>query len=172
LRCVVLTSSVRKSEWRTCWNFPIRESKHLYISTGAVGHPDRPANAKIFTAPPFVGWEIWRFPQNLSGVHLKGVYLIGVRLMGVYLMGVYLTGVLLMGVYLISVHLTGVHFMGVYLMGVQLIGVYLIGVHLIGVHLIDVYFMDVYVSKSKKALGKPSRSPTLQMVVDLLRSEL
>ena len=44
-------------------------------------------------------------------------------------------------------------------MGVQLIGVYLTGVHLI----------DVYFSKSKKALGKTSRSPTLQMVVDLLR---
>ena len=30
----MLTSSVRKSEWRTCWNFPIGESRHLYISTG------------------------------------------------------------------------------------------------------------------------------------------
>jgi hypothetical protein len=35
-----------------------------------------------------------------------------------------------------------------------------------------VLYERVYVSKSKKALGKTSRSPTLQMVVDLLRSEL
>jgi hypothetical protein len=58
--------------------------------------------------------------------------------------------------------------MGVYLMGVQLIGVYFMGVHLI-----DVDFMDVYMFPNpKKALVKASRSPTLQMVVDLLRSEL
>jgi hypothetical protein len=53
------------------------------------------------------------------------------------------------------------------------INVHPTGVYLVGVHLIDVYFMDVYMfPKSKKALGKPSRSPTLQMVVDLLRSDL
>src|SRR5271156_1909787 len=45
-----------KSEWRTCWNFPIRESKHLYMSMGA--------NAKIFTALPFAGWEMEVFPKT------------------------------------------------------------------------------------------------------------
>jgi hypothetical protein len=73
-----------------------------------------------------------------------------------------------MGVYHISVHLTGVHLTGVYLMGVHLIGVYLMGIHLT-----DVYFMDVYMFPNpKKALGNTSRSPTLQTVVDLSRSEL
>ena len=49
----------------------------------------------------------------------------------------------------------------------------LIGVYLMGVHLIDVYFMDVYMFPNPKRLwGKPPDSPTLQMVVDLLRSEL
>jgi hypothetical protein len=54
------------------------------------------------------------------------------------------------------VHLTGVHLMGVYLMGVQLISVCRMGVHLR-----RVLYGRVYVSKYKKALGKPSRSPTL-----------
>jgi len=78
--------------------------------------------------------------------------------------------------------------MGVHLMGVYLMGVYLTGVHLIGVYLKRashrhaphgrvrhgrtphkrVFYGRVYVSKSKKALGKPSRSPTVQMVVDCL----
>jgi hypothetical protein len=57
--------------------------------------------------------------------------------------------------------------MGVYLMGVQLIGMYLMGVHLI-----DVYFMDVYMFQIQKGFGETSRSPVLQTVVDLLRSEL
>jgi hypothetical protein len=145
---------VRKSEWRTCWNFPIRESKHLYPR-----HPDRPANAKIFTAPPFVGGDL-EVSQNLLGVYWT------------YFMGMLLIGVHLMGMYLINVHLTGVYHIGVHLTGVYLIGVHLTGVYLIGVYLTGVHLMAVYVSKSKKALGKPSRSPTLQTVVDLLRSEL
>jgi hypothetical protein len=70
------------------------------------------------------------------------------------------------GACLIGVYLMGVHLMSVYLMGVHPIGVYLTGVHLTGV------YSWAYVSKSKKALGKTSRSPTLQTVVDLLRSEL
>jgi hypothetical protein len=67
-----------------------------------------------------------------------------------------------MGVYLTSVHLTGM-----YLMGVQLIDMYLMSVHLI-----DVYFMDVYMFPNPKELWGSSRSPILQTVVDLLRSEL
>jgi hypothetical protein len=69
---------------------------------------------------------------------------------------VYLTGVHVMGVCLINVHLTGVHLMGVYLMGV---------------HLIDVYFVDVYVFPNSKRPWRTFRSPTLQTVVDLSRSE-
>jgi hypothetical protein len=72
-----------------------------------------------------------------------------------------------MGVYLINMHLTGV-----YLMGVHLTGVHLTGVHLMGVHLIDVDFMDMYMFPILKSIGETSRSPTLQTVVDLSRSEL
>jgi hypothetical protein len=64
----------------------------------------------------------------------------------------------------------GVYLIGVHLMNVHLTGVHLRGVYLMGVHLIDLYFMDVY--KSKKALEKTSRSPILQTMVDLSRSEL
>src|SRR5208282_3264213 len=86
---------------------------------------------------------------------------------GVYLMGVYLTGVHLIGVYLTNVHLTGVHLTGVYLTGVQHRRV----PHGRTPHR-RVLYGRVYVSKSKKALGKTSRSPALQTVVDLLRCEL
>ena len=55
---------------------------------------------KSTAAPPFVRWEIWKFPQTLSGVHLKGVYLIGVHLIDVYVMSVDLIGVYLISVYL------------------------------------------------------------------------
>ena len=58
------------------------------------------------------------------------------------------------------------HLTGVYLMGVHLIGVYLMGVHLI-----DVYFMDVYMFPNPKRPWRTSRSPTLQTVVDLSRSD-
>jgi uncharacterized protein YjbI with pentapeptide repeats len=73
----------------------------------------------------------------------------------------YLTGVHLMGVCLVNVHLIGVHLMGVHL----------IGVYLMGAHLIDVYFMDVYMFPNPKRPWRTSRSPTLQTVVDLSRSE-
>jgi hypothetical protein len=75
---------------------------------------------KSTTGPPFIRWETWRFPQNLSGAHLDGVYLIGVCLMGVCLMGVYL-----MGVHLMGTHPTGMHLVGVHLTGVHLTGMYL-----------------------------------------------
>ena len=65
----------------------------------------------------------------------------------------------------------GVYLVGVHLMGVHLTGVYLVGVHLMGVHLIDVYFMDVYMFPNPKRPWRTSRSPTLQTVVDLSRSE-
>ena len=41
LRCVVLKSSGRKSEWRICWNFPTRESNistGLWLQSLALGH--------------------------------------------------------------------------------------------------------------------------------------
>jgi hypothetical protein len=79
----------------------------------------------------------------------------------VYLKGVYLTGEHLMDMYLINVHPTGVHLMSVHL----------IGVYLMGVHLIDVYFMDVHMFPNPKRPWRTSRSPTLQTVVDLSRSE-
>ena len=72
---------------------------------------------------------------------------------GMYIINVHLTGVHLMGVYLINVHLTSMH----------LTGVYLISVHIMGVHLMGVYPMGVHLTTS--------RSSTLQMVVDLSRSE-
>jgi uncharacterized protein YjbI with pentapeptide repeats len=68
-------------------------------------------------------------------------------------------------VYLIGVHLTGVHLIGMYLINVHLTDVYLMGVHLTSAHLMGVYLTDVH-------LMKTSRSPTLQTVVDLSRSEL
>jgi hypothetical protein len=81
-------------------------------SQPAAGQSDICANTILrrknsTTAPPFVGWEIWRFPPNLSGVHLKGMYLIGVCLIGVYLTGVHLMGIHFMGMHLIGVHVTG-----------------------------------------------------------------
>jgi len=57
------------------------------------------------------------------------------------------------GVYLFGVYLMGVYLMGVYLMGVYLTSMYLTGVHVMGVCL------------------RTFRSPTLQTVVDLSRSE-
>src|SRR5271156_1737442 len=83
--------------------------------------------------------------------------------------GGYLTGVYLIRIHFICVCLIGVRLMGVYLTGVHLIGVYLTGMHLRGVchrrvphgrtpHR-HVLYGHVYVSKSKKALEKPSDPP-------------
>ena len=47
-----------------------------------------------------------------------------------------------------------------------MIYLYLTGVHLMGVHL-----MDVYMFPNPKGFGETSRSPILQTVVDLSRSE-
>jgi hypothetical protein len=134
--------------------------------------------------------QLRRASVNFMGVHLTGVYLMGIHFMGMHLMGVHLTKR--------ASHRRAPR--GRASQGrasractswactsqactsractswrvphrrVPHISVHLIGMYLINVHPTDVYLMGVYLTGVH--LMKTSRSPTLQTVVDLSRSEL